>query len=271
MSENIDTLQKGIMVGENLLKEYCKYSTKAGKLAAATVKIGSIKAVDNVNISIDEGEFIAVMGPSGSGKSTLVNLLSTMDTPTRGNVYIEGRKLRTMYQEEIAQFRYKTIGFVFQEFNLLNLLTCAENISAPLVLNNEKKGVIETKVKEIAEILGIEDLLSKYPEECSGGQKQRVATARALVTNPKIIVADEPTGNLDRASSKRVMNFFKELNEERNITVLMVTHDPMIASYAKKVLYLRDGKIEKFVEKKAKTQKEFFDEVLELVSEDAVF
>ena len=271
MSENRDTLEKGIMVGENLTKEYSKYSTKGHGFGVESIKVDSIKAVDNINISINEGEFIAVMGPSGSGKSTLVNLLSTMDTPTRGNVYIEGRKLRTMYQEEIAQFRYKTIGFVFQDFNLLNLLTCAENISAPLVLNNESKKDIEIKVKEIAQILDIEDLMNKYPEECSGGQKQRVATARALVTNPKIIVADEPTGNLDRESSKKVMNFLKELNEERDITVLMVTHDPMIASYAKKVLYLRDGKIEKFVERRGKKQRKFFDEVLELVSEDAIF
>lgn len=270
MSESLEN-KKDIIVGKDLLKQYYKFRTEGGMFGGTLVKEGVTKAVDDVSINVKEGDFIAIMGPSGSGKSTLVNLLSTMDTPTSGELFIDGQKIKALHQEDVAKMRYTIIGFVFQDFNLLDLLTCRENIEAPLILNNENPKEIKQKVEEIAEILAITDLLDKYPNQCSGGQKQRVATARAIVTNPKVVVADEPTGNLDSASSRKVMNFFKELNDERDITILMVTHDAMVASYAKKVLYLRDGKIETCIERENKKQRDFFDEVLELVSEDAVF
>ena len=258
----------GILIkAEDLTKEYKKFKNNGLYLELDT----SVKAVDSVDLDIYEGDFIAIMGPSGSGKSTLVNLLSTMDTPTGGSVYIEGRKTKQMSENEIAKMRYKTLGFIFQSFNLLDMLTCEENIAVPLTLNNEKNNEIKQKVSEISEILGVQELLKKYPSECSGGEQQRIATARALVAGPRIIIADEPTGNLDSINSKKVMAFFREMNIERSITILMVTHDAMVASYAKKVLYLRDGKIEKSIERKGKKQKAFFSEVLEIIAEDAIF
>ncbi|MGL4760335.1 MAG: ABC transporter ATP-binding protein [Sarcina sp.] len=258
----------GLLIrAEQLTKEYKKFRKTTLTLEVESV----VKAVDEVNLDIYEGDFIAVMGPSGSGKSTLVNLLSTIDTPSSGSVFIEGKKTKQMGESEIAKMRYKTLGFVFQNFNLLDMLTCEENIAVPLTLNNEKEKDIKIKIEEMAQILGIEDLLKKYPSECSGGQQQRIATARALIAGPRIIVADEPTGNLDSTNARRVMNFFNSMNEERDITILMVTHDAMVASYAKKVLYLRDGKIEKVIKRGAKKQRDFFGEVLELVAEDAIF
>ncbi|MGL4654858.1 MAG: ABC transporter ATP-binding protein [Sarcina sp.] len=258
---------EAIIKAESLVKEYKKFNTNGVYLSVES----STKAVDEIDLEIYEGDFIAIMGPSGSGKSTLVNMLSTIDTPTSGSVFIEGKKTKKMGEQEISQLRYKTLGFVFQNFNLLDMLTCEENIAVPLNLNNEKPAEVKTKVQEIAEILGVEELLKKYPSECSGGQQQRIATARALVAGPKIIIADEPTGNLDSANSRRVMNFFKSMNTDRDITILMVTHDSMVASYAKKVLYLRDGKIENVVERGKKKQRDFFNEILELVAEDVVF
>lgn len=258
---------KEVIVAQKLMKEYAEY----GKKGMFLEKISSMIAVNEVDLTVYEGDFIAVMGPSGSGKSTLINMLSTMDTPTKGKVFIDGKSVHSLKDYEIAKIRYKTIGFVFQDFNLLELLTCEENIATPLILNNENPDEIKNKTLEISEILGIDNLLDKYPMQCSGGEQQRIATARALVSGPRVLVADEPTGNLDSANSRRVMSFFKEINEERNITILMVTHDAMVASYAKKVLYLRDGRIETIVEKGNKKQREFFQEVLELVSEDAIF
>lgn len=258
---------KEVIVVKNLMKEYCEYEKKGMLLE----KVSSTIAVNNIDLTVCEGEFIAVMGPSGSGKSTFINMISTMDTPSKGEVVIEGKKVKSLNETEISKIRYKTIGFVFQDFNLLELLTCEENIATPLMLNNEEKSHIEERVAQISEILGIENLLKKYPTQCSGGQQQRIATARALIAGPKIIVADEPTGNLDSANSRRLMNFFSEINKERDITILMVTHDAMVASYAKKVLYLRDGKIETVIERKNKKQRDFFTEVLDLVSEDAIF
>ncbi|MGL5576155.1 MAG: ABC transporter ATP-binding protein [Sarcina sp.] len=258
---------EALIKAESLVKEYKKFKSNGAYLSVES----STKAVDEIDLEIFEGDFIAIMGPSGSGKSTLVNMLSTIDTPTSGSVFIDGKKTKRMGEQEIAELRYKTLGFVFQNFNLLDMLTCEENIAVPLNLNNEKPEKVKMKVAEIAEILGVEELLKKYPSECSGGQQQRIAIARALVTGPRTIIADEPTGNLDSANSRRVMNFFRSMNEDRDITILMVTHDSTVASYAKKVLYLRDGKIEKVVEKGKKKQKDFFSEILELVAEDVVF
>ena len=261
-----------VIVAKNLTKEYSQYvKGDLFKIDAIVRKKSSTFAVDSINLSIDEGDFIAVMGPSGAGKSTLINMLSTLDTPTKGSVSIYGKSLNTLREKDIAEIRYKTIGFVFQDFNLLELLTCRENIAMPLTLKKESKKEVDKKVDEIAKILGVEDLLDKYPAQCSGGEKQRIATARALVAGPKILVADEPTGNLDSKNSKAVMNFFKNINNEKNITIIMVTHDATVALYARKVLYIKDGRIGNEIDKENKTQKEFFKEILDLVSEEKEF
>lgn len=256
-----------IIKAENLRKEYIMFE-KSGLAINKTV--GAV-AVNDINLEVYAGEFISIMGPSGSGKSTLLNLISSMDTPTRGNVYIDGKKIKTMSEAAQSELRYKTIGFVFQNFNLLENLSCRENITLPLILNAVEQNKIDQEVETMAEILDVNEVLNKMPNECSGGQQQRVAIARALVANPKIIVADEPTGNLDKENSKRVMRFLRHINDESKITVLMVTHDAMVASYSDKVLYLRDGKIEKEVVRGIKGQREFFNEILELVSEDSMF
>lgn len=265
--ENIKIKTKEIISVKGLCKEYFEY----GRQGMAIVKLSSFFAVKNVDLTISEGEFIAIMGPSGAGKSTLMNLISTIDTPTKGSIQVDGKNVRSLTQTKLAELRYKTIGFVFQDFNLLELLTNRENIAIALTLNDESKEEIDQKVSKIAQILNIENLLDKYPAQCSGGEQQRIATARALVAGPRILVADEPTGNLDSTNSKAVMNFFKGINSDKGVTVLMVTHDALVASYAKKVVYMRDGEIEKVIEKKDKNQKDFFAEVLTLVSEDAEF
>ena len=158
---------------------------------------GQIKALDGVSLSVKEGDFVGIMGPSGFGKSTLLNMIGTVDTPSKGAVYLDGENIRELREGKIAEFRYKNIGFIFQEFNLLDNLTLRENISVPLVLDGISKDVIKDKVDKMSKKLGIEDQMDKYPQECSGGQRQRAAAARALVTDPKVIIADEPTGNLE--------------------------------------------------------------------------
>lgn len=265
--ENINVNNKEIISVKGLCKEYFEY----GRKGLTILKVASFFAVKNVDLSISEGEFIAIMGPSGAGKSTLMNLISTIDTPTKGSVQVEGKTIKDLSQRKLAELRYKTIGFVFQDFNLLELLTNRENVAIALTLNDESKEEIDKKVLKIAQILNIESLLDKYPSQCSGGEQQRVATARALVAGPRILVADEPTGNLDSTNTKAVMNFFKGINADKGVTILMVTHDALVASYAKKVLYMRDGEIEKVIERGNKNQKDFFAEVLTLVSEDAEF
>lgn len=260
---------KEIIKVEGLTKEYIS-NMKMNKLGAILSK-DTFVALDKVDFTLSEGEFISVMGPSGAGKSTFVNLVSTIDTPTRGKVYINGENTRSMRDKNLARLRFETIGFVFQNFNLLDLLKNKENIAVPLTLIDEKDDVINKRVEEVAKKLNIEKLLEKYPTECSGGERQRVAIARAMIANPKVIVADEPTGNLDSKNSKAVMDIFKELNEKENISILIVTHDAMVASNSKKVLYIKDGRINKIIEKNNKERKEFFQEILEVVSEEAEF
>lgn len=229
---------------------------------------GQIKALDGVSLSVNEGEFIGIMGPSGSGKSTLLNMIGTVDTPSKGLVYLDGENIRELREGKIAEFRYKNIGFIFQEFNLLDNLTLRENIAVPLVLDGISKEVIKEKVGKISEKLGIEGELDKYPQECSGGQRQRAAAARALVTEPKVIIADEPTGNLDTKTSHELLQFLKDLNEIEGKTIVMVTHDAMIASYTKKLVFLRDGKIEEIIEKGDKSQMDFFYDIVEVTTKE---
>jgi len=228
-----------------------------------------VVALDHVSLNIYEGDFITVMGPSGAGKSTFLNNLSTIDLPTKGSVKINGVEVRAMGETEIGRFRYENLGFIFQEFNLLGTLTIFENVAVPLSLKNIAKDEIKSRVQEIAKKLEIDHLLDKYPDECSGGQRQRVAIARALVTNPKLIVADEPTGNLDSKNSHELLAFLKELNEKEGVTILMVTHDSMIASYSKKLVYIRDGIIDGVIERENMTQREYFYKIVDINSRES--
>lgn len=222
-----------------------------------------VTALRDVSLKMYEGDFICVMGPSGSGKSTFINNLSTIDVPTKGKVFINGKEVRTMGENEIGRFRYENLGFIFQEFNLLDSLTIFENIAVPLSLANTPLDEMKQRVQAIAEKLDVAFLLEKYPGECSGGQRQRAAIARALVTNPKLIVADEPTGNLDSKNSHDLLELFKRLNDEEGVSILMVTHDSMIASYSKKLLYIKDGQIAETIDRGQMSQKEYFYKIVD--------
>ena len=201
-----------------------------------------VQALSNVTFSVEKGEYVAIMGDSGSGKTTLLNILAALDRPTAGKVMLEGKELSAIKEAEMATFRRENLGFVFQEFNLLDTFSIRDNILLPLVLNGEKPAELENKLKPIAEELGIEELLNKFPYEVSGGQKQRTAVARALITNPKLILADEPTGALDSKSTDDLLRVFREINAKGQ-TILMVTHSTKAASHASRVLFIRDGEV----------------------------
>lgn len=203
----------------------------------------SFKALENINMEVSKGEFVAIMGPSGSGKSTFLNTISTIDKPTGGSVLIAGSNPYEMNSTQLSTFRRKELGFVFQQFNLINTLTVGENIILPLTLDKVPVRKMNVKLKEISELLGITHLLHKRTYEISGGQAQRVAIARAVINNPSILLADEPTGNLDSKAAKDVMKLFKKLNEYMNVTIIMVTHDPNIAAYSDKTYIIKDGNI----------------------------
>ena len=203
----------------------------------------SFKALNDINMEVSEGEFVAIMGPSGSGKSTFLNTISTIDKPTGGSVLIAGKNPFEMNDLRLSTFRREELGFVFQQFNLINTLTVGENIMLPLTLSNVPVNEMRRKVEEISEFLGISHLLDKRTYEISGGQAQRVAIARAVINDPSILLADEPTGNLDSKSAKDVMKLFKKLNETMRVTIIMVTHDPNIASYCDKTYIIKDGNI----------------------------
>ena len=203
----------------------------------------SFKALENINMEVCGGEFVAIMGPSGSGKSTFLNTISTIDKPTSGSVLIAGKNPYEMNSKQLSTFRRKKLGFVFQQFNLINTLTVGENIILPLTLDKADVKTMKTKLEEISELLGISHLLHKRTYEISGGQAQRVAIARAVINEPSILLADETTGNLDSKSAKDVMKLFKKLNESMNVTIIMVTHDPNIASYSDKTYIIKDGNI----------------------------
>lgn len=219
------------------------------------------KALDNLNLSIEKGEFVGIMGPSGSGKSTLLNILATIDKPTSGQLLINGKNPHNLISDELAIFRRRYLGFIFQDFNLLDTLSLKENIILPLVLEGEKQVDIEKKLEEVSTILGIKDILEKRTYEVSGGQQQRVAAARAIINKPEIILADEPTGNLDSKSSFDLMNSLREINEEEGGTIVLVTHDAFAASFCERIIMIKDGKY--FLElNKAGRRQEFFDEIL---------
>ncbi len=223
-------------------------------------------AIKDISLTVNKGDFICIMGPSGSGKSTLINNISTIDIPTKGQVYIDGREINSMSEKEIGNFRFQELGFMFQNYNLLQSLTIYENIVAPLSLQKQKIKDIKQRVLNLAISLKIDKILDKFPSECSGGEKQRASICRALVSDPKIIIADEPTGNLDSKNSHELLKILKKLNEEQIKTIIMVTHDPQIASYSSKLIYLNDGKIVKELEKGKLSQKEYFYQIIKLIS-----
>lgn len=222
---------ENIISVQGLYKFYGDYSKK-------------FEALTDINLEIKKGEFLGIMGPSGSGKSTLVNILSTLDVHSRGTLHIQGKNIRSVDNRELSLFRRENIGFIFQNYNLLDTLTNRDNIIAPLILAGKFKDECDERVKELAEKLDITSLLDKYPAECSGGQKQRVSIARALSNRPKIIVADEPTDSLDVKRSMEVIELLKRLNIEDGITVILVTHEQLIGSYADRVILIKDGKLD---------------------------
>lgn len=201
-----------------------------------------VQALSNVSFSVEEGEYVAIMGESGSGKTTLLNILAALDKPTNGEVVLDGKSINNIKEKEISAFRRDNLGFVFQDFNLLDTFSIKDNIFLPLVLARKEYGEMKERLHPIAKKLGISDILEKYPYEVSGGQKQRAAVARALITNPKLILADEPTGALDSRATDGLLKLFKEINKEGQ-TILMVTHSTKAASHASRVLFIKDGEV----------------------------
>ncbi|MHB9937428.1 ABC transporter ATP-binding protein [Clostridium sporogenes] len=223
------------------------------------------QALNGIDMKVFEGEFVGVMGPSGAGKSTLLNIISTIDKPTGGKILIDGDDITMLKGDKLSDFRRDKLGFIFQDFNLLDTLTVKENIALPLSLSKVSYRKIDKKVIEITEKLGIKDLLNKYPYEISGGQKQRVAAARALINKPALILADEPTGALDSKSSKELLETLSILNERDKSTIMMVTHDAFAASYCSRVIFIKDGKLYKEIENNS-SRKDFFREILDATS-----
>lgn len=230
-------------------------------------KSNTYKALDNVNFKVERGEFLGIMGPSGAGKSTLLNIISTIDRPTSGKILVDNQDIVKMSDKELAVFRRNKLGFIFQDFNLLDTLTSKDNIMLSLAIGKNNIKNMENAVNEIAKTLNIEEILNKYPYEISGGQKQRVAAARAIVTNPAIILADEPTGALDSKSAKELLKSMKELNEEHSTSIIMVTHDIFSASYCKRILFIKDGNIFKELNNEDISRKERFNKILDVLSE----
>ena len=224
------------------------------------------KAIDNISFRVDKGEFVGIMGPSGSGKTTLLNCISTIDTVTTGNIIINNKDITKMKSKQLEDFRKDELGFIFQDFNLLDTLTAYENIALALTIQGVKPSEVDSKIKNVAENLGIIEVLNKYPYQMSGGQKQRVASARAIVTNPSLILADEPTGALDSKSSRLLLDSFEKLNRELEATILMVTHDAFTASYAHRILFIKDGKIFNELVRGNDSRKDFFNKIIEVVT-----
>ena len=224
------------------------------------------KAIDNISFQVEEGEFVGIMGASGSGKTTLLNCISTIDRVTAGNIMINKQDITRLRGNHLNKFRREELGFIFQDFNLLDTLTAYENIALSLTIQRENTKQIHEKIGQVAKKLEIEDILKKYPYQISGGQKQRVAAARAIITNPKLILADEPTGALDSKAARMLLESMEKLNLENKATILMVTHDAFTASYCKRILFIKDGKIFNEIRKGNKTRKEFFDEIINVVT-----
>lgn len=224
------------------------------------------KAIQDISFSVQEGEFVGIMGASGSGKTTLLNCISTIDTVSAGHIYLNGTDVTEITEKQIARFRRENLGFVFQDFNLLDTLTISENIALALTINRVPAGEIDGRVREMAGNLNITDILDKYPYQVSGGQKQRCACARAIINQPKLILADEPTGALDSHSSQMLLSAIQSINETLGATILMVTHDAFSASYANRILFLRDGTIFTEIFKGNNSRRTFFEKILDVLT-----
>lgn len=224
------------------------------------------RAIDDISFDVEKGEYIGIMGASGSGKTTLLNCISTIDNATAGHIYLDGEDITTLKASQLSKFRREKLGFIFQDFNLLDTLTGFENIALALTIMKVPAKEIGQRVQKVAELLNITDVLSKHPYQMSGGQRQRVASARAIVTNPSIILADEPTGALDSKSARMLLESFRKLNDEIQATILMVTHDAFTASYCKRILFIKDGKLFNELIRGMESRKEFFDRIMEVIA-----
>ena len=224
------------------------------------------RAIDDVSFTVEQGEFVGIMGASGSGKSTLLNCVSTIDTPTSGSICVEGQEVTRLRPKQISRFRRERLGFVFQDCNLLDTLTAFENIALALTIRRVAPGLVEKKVRETAQLLEIADCMDKYPYQMSGGQRQRTAAARAIVTDPALVLADEPTGALDSKSAKLLLDRFEALNRQRKATILMVTHDAFTASYCHRILFLQDGAMLTQLERGERSRRDFFRQIIGVVT-----
>lgn len=221
------------------------------------------EALKGIDFNVEQGEFVGIMGASGSGKTTLLNMLATLDQPTSGKVMINSQDVTTLKGDKIADFRANEIGFIFQDFNLLETLTAEENIALPLSLQGVKKSAINQAVTAVAGTLSIQDLLKKYPTELSGGQKQRVAAARGIVHKPALLLGDEPTGALDSNSARELLELLTDINQKQNVSVLLVTHDPFSASFCNRILFIKDGVIGQEIRRNGVSRTEFYQDILE--------
>jgi len=223
-------------------------------------------ALDSISFEISVGEFVGIMGPSGAGKSTLLNMLATIDTPTEGTIEVNNQRLDSLKENELATFRRDNLGFIFQDYHLLDSLTVKENILLPLAIAKTSSKDIEQRVQQMATLFGIESLLAKYPYQISGGQKQRTAAARALIAQPKLILADEPTGALDSKSATSLLETLSTLNDQNDATIMMVTHDAYAASFCRRIIFISDGQLSHEIHRGNKTRKQFFQEILDILS-----
>lgn len=224
------------------------------------------KAIKDISFSVDSGEFLGIMGASGSGKTTLLNCISTIDTVSAGHIYLKEKDITELNPKAVAKFRRENLGFIFQDFNLLDTLTISENIALALTINKTPADEVEPRILEMAKSLNISDILNKYPYQVSGGQKQRCACARALINHPKLILADEPTGALDSHSSQMLLSTMQSINDQLGATILMVTHDAFSASYASRILFLRDGEIFTELRKGSDSRAAFFEKILSVLT-----
>lgn len=230
-------------------------------------KENTCRALNEVSLVVSRGEFVGVMGASGSGKSTLLNCISTIDKPTQGEIIVESQEITKLRGKKLEEFRRDKLGFIFQDFNLLDTLTAFENIALPLSISKVRVEELKKRVHKIAEQLNIQGILEKFPYQMSGGQRQRVAAARAIISNPAVILADEPTGALDSGSASMILDLMSELNKKLNATILMVTHDAYTASYCDRILFLKDGRVVREIEKGNKERKELYMETINTVTE----
>lgn len=224
------------------------------------------KAIDDISFEVQNGEFIAIMGASGSGKTTLLNCISTIDTVSAGHIFLDNTDITEIKEKELARFRRKNLGFVFQDFNLLDTLTIGENIAMALTINKVPAEDIDRRVEQMAEKLDIRTILNKFPYQVSGGQKQRCACARAMINSPKLILADEPTGALDSRSAQMLLTTMQTMNQKLGATILMVTHDAFTASYAKRILFLKDGQIFTEILRGEQSRKQLFGKILDVMT-----